>query len=403
MANGINRLKPLTIAQQRTPGRFADGGGLYLTVSKTGAKAWVFLYMRDGKRRELGLGAIADVPVTEARSKAATLRAVLDKGGDPQAERDRQRAEVAPPRTFKEAAEDYIADNRAGWKNEKHAAQWTATLTTYAYPEIGKLAVSAVDVPDVLKVLKPIWATKPETASRVRGRIEAVLDYAKVQKWRSGENPARWKGTLDHLLPARNKVRRVEHHDAMPYADVPAFMAALAEQGGNAARTLRFTILTAARTGEVTGARWPETDSEAAVWTVPADRMKVGREHRVPLSAPALDILRDMPRTGDHVFPGIKRGEPLSNMAMLMLLRRMKVEDATVHGFRSAFRDWAAEQTGFPREVIEAALAHANGDKVEAAYLRTDHFEKRRLLMEEWGRFCTGAAAANVVPLRAAS
>lgn len=402
MTNGINRLKPLMIAQQREPGRFADGGGLYLTVSKTGAKAWVFLYMRDRKRRELGLGALADVPVTEARAKAAALRAVLDKGGDPQAERDRQRVEAAPPVTFKKAAEDYIADNKAGWRNEKHAGQWTATLTAYAYPEIGKLAVAAVDVPDVLKVLRPIWTTKPETASRVRGRIEAVLDYAKAQKWRSGENPARWKGTLDHLLPARSKVRRVEHHDAMPYADVPGFMTALAGQDGAAARALRFAILTAARTGEVIGARWPETDSDTAVWTVPADRMKAGREHRVPLSAPALDILRGMPRVSDHVFPGIKRGEPLSNMAMLMLLRRMKVEDATVHGFRSAFRDWAAEQTGFPREVIEAALAHANGDKTEAAYLRTDHFEKRRLLMEEWGRFCTGAVAANVVPLRAA-
>lgn len=402
MANGINRLKPLTIAQQRTPGRYADGGGLYLTVSKTGAKAWVFLSMRDGKRRELGLGAIADVPVTEARVKAATLRAVLDRGGDPQAERDRQRVAAAPPCTFQKAAEDYIADNRAGWRNEKHAGQWTATLTTYAYPEIGSMAVSAVDVPDVLKVLKPIWATKPETASRVRGRIEAVLDYAKVQKWRSGENPARWKGTLDHLLPARNKVRRVEHHDAMPYAKVPAFMTALAGQEGVAAIALRFCILTAARTGEVIGTRWSETDGDGAVWTVPADRMKAGREHRVPLSAPALDILRDMPRAGEHVFPGANRGEPPSNMAMLMLLRRMNVEDATVHGFRSAFRDWAAEQTGFSREVIEAALAHANGDKVEAAYLRTDHFEKRRLLMEEWGRFCVGAVTANVVPLRVA-
>lgn len=402
MARGINRLKPLQIERTRKPGRFSDGGGLYLAVSKAETKAWAFLYMRDGRRRELGLGALQDVPVTVAREKAAALRAVLDKGGDPQVERDRQRAASAPPITFKKAAEDYIADNRAGWRNVKHAGQWTATLATYAYPELGSLAVSAVDVPDVLKVLKPIWATKPETASRVRGRIEAVLDYAKVQKWRSGDNPARWKGTLDHLLPARNKVRRVEHHDAMPYAAVPAFMTALAGQEGVAARALRFAILTAARTGEVIGARWPETDSDGAVWTVPAGRMKAGREHRAPLSAPALDILRDMPRVSDHMFPGIKRGEPLSNMAMLMLLRRMKVKDATVHGFRSAFRDWAADQTGFPREVIEAALAHANGDKVEAAYLRTDHFEKRRLLMEEWGRFCIGTATANVVPLRAA-
>jgi integrase len=401
VARGINRLKPLQIDRQSKPGRYSDGGGLYLVVGKTGGKSWAFLYMRDGKRRELGLGALADVPVAEARAKAAALRAVLDKGGDPQAERDRQRVEAAPPCTFKSAAEQYIAAHKAGWRNEKHAKQWENTLTTYVYPEIGSLAVSAVDVPDVLKVLKPIWATKPETASRVRGRIEAVLDYAKAHKWRRGENPARWKGTLDHLLPARAKVQRVKHHAAMPYAKVPGFMASLAEQEGTAALALRFAILTAARTGEATGARWPEADINAAVWTVPEDRMKAGREHRVPLNAPALEILRELPRTGEYVFPGHKRGEPLSNMAMLMLLRRMEIEDATVHGFRSAFRDWAAEQTGFPREVIEAALAHANGDKVEAAYLRTDHFEKRRLLMEEWGRFCTGAVAANVVPLRA--
>lgn len=399
MARGINRLKPLEIERRSKPGRYSDGGGLYLVVGKTGAKSWAFLYMRAKKRRELGLGALADVPVTEARAKAATLRAVLDRGGDPQAERDKQRVEAAPPRTFKEAAEEYIAAHKAGWRNAKHVQQWTNTLTTYAYPEIGSLAVSAVDVADVLKVLKPIWTEKPETASRLRGRIEAVLDYAKAHKWRSGENPARWKGTLDHLLPARAKLQRVTHHPAMPYANVPAFMSALAGQEGVAALALRFAILTAARTGEATGACWPEINVDGAVWIVPEDRMKAGREHRVPLSAPALDILRELRPTGEHIFPGLKRGEPLSNMAMLMLLRRMKVDNATVHGFRSAFRDWAAEQTGFPREVIEAALAHANGDKVEAAYLRTDHFEKRRLLMEEWGRFCTGAVAANVVPL----
>jgi integrase len=403
MARGINRLKPLQIERQSKPGRYSDGGGLYLVVGKTGAKSWAFLYMRDGKRRELGLGALADVPVADARTKAAALRAVLDKGGDPQTERDRQRIEATPPCTFKKAAVDYIAAHKPGWHNAKHAQQWENTLETYAYPEIGALAVSAVDVPDVLKVLKPIWTTKPETASRLRGRIEAVLDYAKAHKWRSGDNPARWKGTLDHLLPARSKLRRVEHHAAMPYADVPAFMAALAQQPGTAALALRLAILTAARTGEVTGARWPEVDTEAAAWTVPADRMKGGREHRVPLNAPAAELLEGLSRTGEHVFPGLKDGEPLSNMAMLMLLRRMKVEGATVHGFRSAFRDWAAEQTGFSREVIEAALAHANGDKVEAAYLRTDHFEKRRLLMEEWGRFCTGAVAANFVPLRASA
>lgn len=399
MARGINRLKPLQIERQSTPGRYSDGGGLYLVVGKSGAKAWAFLYMRDGKRRELGLGALKDVPVADARAKAAALRSVLDKGGDPQAERDKQRAEAAPPRTFKAAAEDFIADNEAGWRNAKHKQQWKNTLETYAYPEIGSMAVSAVDVADVLKVLKPIWAVKPETASRLRGRIETVLDYAKAHKWRSGENPARWKGTLDHMLPARAKVQRVQHHAAMPYAKVPDFLVVLSAQPGTAALALRFAILTAARTGEAVGARWEEIDTNAATWTIPGERMKAGREHRVALNDAAVELLKSLPRAGEYVFPGANRGEPLSNMAMLMLLRRMKIEGATVHGFRSSFSDWAAEQTGFPREVREAALAHANGDKTEAAYLRTDHFEKRRLLMDAWGRYCRGAVVANVVRL----
>ena len=397
MARGINRLKPLQIERLSMPGRYSDGGGLYLVVGKSGAKAWAFLYMRDGKRRELGLGALKDVPVADARAKAAALRSVLDKGGDPQAERDKQRVEAAPPRMFKAAAEDFITDNEAGWRNAKHKQQWKNTLETYAYPEIGSMAVSAVDVADVLKVLKPIWAVKPETASRLRGRIETVLDYAKAHKWRSGENPARWKGTLDHMLPARAKVQRVQHHAAMPYAKVPDFLVALGEQPGTAALALRFAILTVARTGEAVGARWDEIDTDAATWTIPGERMKAGREHRVALNDAAVELLKSLPRACEYVFPGANRGEPLSNMAMLMLLRRMKIEGATVHGFRSSFSDWVAEQTGFPREVREAALAHANGDKTEAAYLRTDHFEKRRLLMGAWGQYCGGVIAANVV------
>ena len=349
VARGINRLKPLQVDRQSKAGRYADGGGLYLVVGKTGAKSWAFLYMRDGKRRELGLGALNDVPVAAAREKAATLRAVLDAGGDPQQERDRQRVEAAPPVTFKTAAEQYITDHKAGWKNAKHAAQWASTLQTYAYPVLGSMAVSAVDVPDVLKVLKPIWAERPETASRVRGRVEAVLDYAKAHRWRTGENPGRWKGTLDHLLPAKAKVQRVEHHAAMPYAKVPAFWAQLGEQDGTAALALRLAILTASRTGEVLGARWAEFDLDAGVWSVPGSRMKAGRDHRVPLSEPAVELLRSLPQVGEYVFPGLKRGEPLSNMAMLMLLRRLSADDVTVHGFRSSFRDWAAEQTGFPR------------------------------------------------------
>jgi integrase len=402
MRTGIHRLKPMQIERLRKPGRHSDGGGLYLAIGKGGAKAWVFLYMLAGKRRELGLGALQDVPVAAARKKAAELRAVLDKGGDPQAERDRQRADAAPAVTFKEAAEQYIAAHKAGWRNAKHAQQWENTLTDYAYSEIGTLSVGAVATQYVLKVLSGIWTQKPETAARVRGRIETVLDYAKARGWRSGDNPARWKGTLDHLLPARSKVRRVQHHPAMPYAKVPAFLVALAGQEGVAALALRFGILTAARTGEVIGARWAEIDLEAATWTIPGERMKAGRDHRVTLNEAASAILTELPRVGEYVFPGLQRGKPLSNMALLMLLRRMKIAGVTVHGFRSSFRDWAAEQTNFPREVIEAALAHASDDKVEAAYLRTDHFEKRRLLLSAWGRFCTAEAGTNVVPLRAA-
>jgi integrase len=393
----------LEVERKREPGRYSDGGGLYLVVSAKGAKSWAFIYMRDRKRRELGLGSLHDVSLVDARAKAAKLRSALDKGLDPQTERDRERAEAAPPCTFKEAAEQYIAAHRAGWRNAKHAQQWENTLATYAYPEIGSLAVAAVDVPHVLKVLKPIWVEKPETASRLRGRLEAVLDFAKAQKWRSGENPARWKGTLDFLLPPTGRVRRIKHHGAMPYAEVPRFMAALAKQDGMAARALRFAILTAARTGEALGARWDEIDLEAATWTIPGHRMKAGRDHRVALNASALDILRELPRIGEYVFPGRKRGEPLSNMALLMLLRRMKVEDATVHGFRSSFRDWVAEQTNTQNDVVEACLAHTTGSDVELAYKRTDFFEKRRKLMGAWGAFCTGASAANVVPLRAAA
>jgi integrase len=402
MARGIHRLKARYL-ERLGPGKHSDGGNLYLLAKHGGAKSWLFIYTAaNGKRREIGLGPVNGVSLDVARALAAGLRKALHQGRDPQAEHDRLRVDAAPAKTFKEAAEEYIASHRAGWKNAKHAQQWANTLETYAYPTMGALPVSAVGIADVLEVLKPIWATKPETAARVRGRIEVVLSFARVRGWRNGENPALWKGNLDHLLPARSKVRRVKHHAAMSYRDVPAFLTALAAQPGVSPQALRFVILTVARTGEAIGARWPEADTEAAVWTVPAERMKARREHRVPLNAPALEILGELARAGEYVFPGLKRGRPLSQMALLMTLRRMKVDDVTVHGFRSSFRDWAAEQTGFPREVIEAALAHANGDKVEAAYLRTDHFEKRRLLMAAWGDFCTGAAAANVAQLKAA-
>ena len=307
--------------------------------------------------------------------------------------------------TFKEASASYIASHKAGWRNGKHASQWENTLAAYAEPVLGALSIQAIDTGLVLKVLEPIWSAKPETASRVRGRIEAVLDWAEVRGLRRGENPARWRGHLDNLLPATAKVRRVEHHAALPYAELPGFIAKLRAQEGVAARALEFTILTAARTGDTIGALWDEVNTPDKVWIVPAERMKAGKEHRVPLSPRALAILKDEQevRTSDYVFPGGKAGKPLSNMAMTEVLRRMGRGDITVHGFRSTFRDWAAERTNFPSEVVEMALAHAVGDKVEAAYRRGDLFEKRRRLMAEWASYCNTPAASardKVVPMR---
>ncbi len=306
--------------------------------------------------------------------------------------------------TFRACADQYISSHRAGWRNPKHAAQWPATLSTYVYPSFGALPVQAVDVGLVMMAVEPIWATKPETAGRVRGRIESILDWATARGYRQGENPARWRGHLENLLPARSKVRRVEHHAALPYPEIGAFVIELRQQEGVAARALEFAILTAARTGEVIGARWDEINIAARLWTIPAERMKAAKEHRVPLSDAALAIVNAMAaiRTGDHVFPGGRAGRPISNMAMLMLLRRMGRGDLTAHGFRSSFRDWAAERTGFPAEVAEMALAHAVADKVEAAYRRGDLFEKRRQLAEAWAKFCGAPTAeGRVVPIRA--
>jgi integrase len=403
MARGHGRLKPLQIDRFKGPGKLSDGGGLYLIAGRNGSRTWVFRYTRQGTAVELGLGASRAVPVLGARHEAAELRALLAAGGDPKQHREQQRQlqarQSAKAITFKAAAERYIEANRAGWRNGKHAAQWTSTLATYVYPVFGTGPVGDVTASHVLKVLTPIWATKPETASRVRGRVEAVLDYAKVHGWREGENPARWKGGLAMTLPARNKVRRVKHHAALPYGEVPDLMKVLGGMEGLGPLALRFLILTAGRTGEVIGARWNEMDVARGVWTVPTERMKAARQHRVPLNAEAIALLEALPRVGGLVFPGMKRGKPLSNMALLQTLRRMKRNDLTAHGFRSSFRDWAAEMTSFPREVIEASLAHTIGSKVEAAYLRSDLFDKRRLLMKAWGYHCVGLrGTAQVVP-----
>jgi integrase len=310
--------------------------------------------------------------------------------------------------TFKECAEQYIKAHQPSWKNEKHAKQWPATLATYAYPVIGGLPVQAIDTALVTKIIEPMWASKAETANRLRGRIEAVLDWATARGYRKGENPARWRGHLDNLLPSQAKFRRVSHHAALPYVQIGTFMAELRQQEGVAARTLEFAILTAARTGEVIGATWNEIDLPQATWTIPAARMKAGREHRVPLCRRAVEILlvqkkaaSDHAKASGPVFPGQREGMGLSNMAMLMMLRRMGREDLTAHGFRSSFRDWAAEQTQVSREVAEMALAHAVGDSTETAYRHSDLLEKRRRLMEMWGAYCSRpVTSATVTPLR---
>ena len=373
---------------------YGDGGGLWLQVTGTGAKSWIFRFTLKGRSREMGLGSANTFTLAEAREKALACRKLTYEGVDPIESRNalRQDAaiEAARAMTFRQCAEAYIEAHRAGWRNAKHGAQWTATLDAYVYPIFGDLPVQAIDTALVMRAVEPIWSKKPETAVRVRGRIESILDWAKARDFRRGENPARWRGHLQNLLPRKSKVQRVAHHPALPFSEVAAFMARVAEQPGISAHMLAFTILTAARTGESMGAQWPEFDLDAGIWTVPAARMKGGVEHRVPLSEPALAILRRMAevREGDFVFPGGRRGRPLSNMAMLTLLRRMGRGDLTVHGFRSSFRDWASETTDFPSEVVEAALAHAIESRVERAYRRGDLFAKRRELMDAWSIWC---------------
>jgi integrase len=400
------RLSSLNVANAREPGMLADGDGLYLQVTRGNARSWIFRYFRNGKSHEMGLGSLKAVGLAAARLKAAECRGLLADGIDPIAARKDERAqralETARGMTFDDCADAYIKAHSAAWRNQKHAAQWTATIRTYVSPTFGSLPVRAVDVALVMKVLEPIWTTKPETAGRIRGRIESVLNWAKARGYRTGENPAQWKGHLDNLLPARGKIAKVKHHAALPYDQLAQFIDALHQQEGVAALALEFAILTAARTGEIIGARWDEIDLTEKVWTIPASRMKGGREHRVPLSAEALAVLSRLSKGDreDFVFAG-RNKRPLSNMALLMVLRRMGQANLTAHGFRSTFRDWVAERTNFPREVAEAALAHMVGDKVEAAYRRGDLFEKRRRLMEAWGEFATKAQGTSVIlPLR---
>jgi integrase len=396
MGRTVNRLSALSAARIARPGMHADGQGLYLQVTKSGAKSWIYRFMLRGKAREMGLGSLSLVSLSEARLKANDCRRLRQEGIDPiEAKRKAQeqaRLDAAMAITFADAAASYIAGHRAAWRNGKHASQWTSTLATYADPIFGSIPIQLIDTAMVLKAIEPIWAEKPETAGRVRGRIEAVLDWATARGYRQGENPARWRGHLDKLLPARSRLHAVKHHSALPFDELSRFLALLRKQRSVAARALEFTILTAARTGETIGATWSEIDAKNQTWLIPAARMKSGKAHRIPLSARAFSILKQMQRhresDGSFLFPGGKSGRPLSNMSMLALLRRMGRDDLTVHGFRSTFRDWAAECTAFPNEVVEMALAHAVGNKVEAAYRRGDLFDKRRRLMDQWAAFC---------------
>jgi integrase len=394
------------LVKNAKPGKHGDGAGLQLVVSNSLSRRWVFRYQMDGRSREMGIGGYPDISLKVARDIAGDCRGLAKRGVDPidyrRDEKKRDRLAAAQQTRFKDCAEQYIESQRPGWKNAKHAAQWASTLETYAYPVFGDKPVASVDTEMVLEVLSPIWAEIPETASRVRGRIESVLDWATVKKFRAGENPARWRGHLNKILPKRSDVAPVRHHPALPYDDLPDFFEEIRNENGLAAQALQLVILTAARTGEIVGSTWPEIDLKKGVWTVPATRMKSRRPHRVPLSDEAILIIENLQdkRGNEFVFPGNRYDKPISNMAMLSLLKRMERHEITVHGFRSTFRDWAAEQTSFPREVAEAALAHVLTDKTEAAYQRGDLFEKRRKLMIAWGNFCQSEGSAKIVPIR---
>jgi len=406
-----NALTPLAVKNAK-PGRHADGGGLHLLVKESGARSWVYRFMLSGKSRDIGLGTAGPdgISLADARDARDALRLKVKAGIDPLEERQREAAEALAAAqaahvagiTFKAVAETYIGANEGSWRNDKHRQQWKNTLATYVYPVIGQLPVAEVGTAHVLQILEPIWKAKAETASRVRGRIETILDAAKARGYREGENPARWRGHIAQILPVRSRLTR-GHHKAMLYEAIPAFVGALHQREAVAALALEFTILTAARTGEVIGAKWDEVDLEKAIWTIPASRMKAGKEHRVPLSPRTVEILKaTQGLRKEWLFPASKGG-CMSGMAMSMLLRRMNV-DVTVHGFRSGFRDWSAECTGYAHEVAEMALAHTIENKVERAYRRGDLFDKRRRLMDDWATYCATipAAGANVTPIRKA-
>lgn len=408
----MGKLTAKQIESLTAPGTYEDGEGLRILIKPSGKKYWVLRFQLSGKRREMGLGTYPAVGLKEARQKSSDRRRLLRDGIDPLQARDEEReAQVAAELkrksksiTFQDVSVDYIEAHRSGWKNVKHAQQWTNTLATYASPTIGDLATNQITTEHILEILKPIWSSKAETASRVRNRIELVLDAAKARGLREGENPARWRGHLDKLLPSSSKAKRTQNHPALPYSELSRFIEALNSIEGQSAYALKMTILTACRTSEVLAANWSEIDLKVKLWSIPAERMKAGRVHTVPLSDTVINLLQGLPRFSNSslLFPGARKGRPISNMAMLMTLRRMDAKDLedggkgwrdsgdrviTAHGFRSTFRDWAAEQTNYAREVCEMSLAHVVANGAEAAYWRSDLLEKRRALMDDWANF----------------
>ena len=407
MARRVRILGARQVEKETQPGYYFDGAGLYLQVAKGGSKSWILRYVLNSKAREMGLGSLVTFSLADARLRATEQRKLIADGIDPiEARRSNlmdKRLADANTITFDKAACAFIEANEAGWRSDKHGEQWRNTLTTYASPVIGGLPVSAVSTPLVLQILQPIWATKTETASRVRGRIEKVLDWAKVQGYRTGDNPAAWKGHLSEALPKPSKVANAGHHAALPWSEIGSFMVKLRGMPGAASLAAQLIILTAARTSEVIESKWSEFNLDAGLWVIPKERMKGFREHRIPLSKQAMDVLRQIKwdnKVSDFVFPNAKLEKPISNMACLALLRRMGRDDLTMHGFRSTFRDWAAESTAYPRDVCEMALAHAIEDKSEAAYRRGDLLEKRALLMADWGNRCDAdLPIGNVMPI----
>lgn len=412
MAKTIGKLTALDVTRAKAAGLYGDGGNLWLQVGPTGAKSWIFRYSLKNKNRAMGLGPLSTVTLSQARAAAADKRLLLLRGKDPIAE---QRAEEALARliarseeTFASCAERYVEAHKSSWKSVQHLTQWKQSLKKHVTPLIGTLPIGSIDTVLVLSVLEPIWTEIPATARRLRGRIEQVLDWAKARNMRTGENPARWRGHLENLLPKKSKLLKVKHHPSLPYSEIGNFMVTLRAQKCFSARALEFTILTASRTMEVLKAKWDEVDLDGRVWTVPAVRMKASREHRVPLSSQAIALLERMKplrRPGDLLFPGTKHEKSMSDHTMLMLLKlTLGVRNAVPHGFRSTFRDWAAETTSYPREVCEAALAHSNKSETEAAYFRSDLFAKRETLMQSWSDYCDLPSVkqkGNVVVLKA--